>query len=242
MRRHLTYANVMATIALFFALAGGSYAATQLTTNSVGPTQLRKSAVTGRAIKDNSIKGADVDESSLAKVPSAKAADRATTAGTATTAASAASAQHASTADTATSAGSAATATSAATAANAAALGGLAANAYVLRCPAGTRALWGACLELDAHAPATPLDALADCSARGGRLPSWLELTWVSRQSDIVWAQGQGSMQYELTGESGNATNVQKTVLAIDRVGNKDNATADATTYRYRCVLAKVNG
>jgi hypothetical protein len=236
MRRHFTYANVIATLALFFALAGGSYAATQLAKNSVGPTQLRKSAVTGRAIKDNAVKGADVDESSLAKVPSAKAADRATSAATAT------SATTAGTATSATTAGSAATATTAATAADATALGGLDANAYKLRCPAGTRAIWGACLELAAHDPATPLDALADCSTRGGRLPSWLELSWVRRQGDIVWAAGAGSNQYELTGEANDPSAAARTVIAIDRGGNNAPATDDATAYRYRCVLAKVNG
>jgi hypothetical protein len=42
----LTYANVMATIAVFLALGGGAYAATQLPKNSVGTKQLKKEAVT----------------------------------------------------------------------------------------------------------------------------------------------------------------------------------------------------
>jgi hypothetical protein len=48
LRGKLTYANVVATIALFVALAGGTaFAATQmLPKNSVGPKQLRKDAVT----------------------------------------------------------------------------------------------------------------------------------------------------------------------------------------------------
>lgn len=41
-----TYSNVVATIALFFALAGGAYAATQLPKDSVGAAQLKKGAVT----------------------------------------------------------------------------------------------------------------------------------------------------------------------------------------------------
>jgi hypothetical protein len=47
-RGKLTYANVVATIALFIALAGGTaFAATQmLPKNSVGPKQLKKGAVT----------------------------------------------------------------------------------------------------------------------------------------------------------------------------------------------------
>jgi hypothetical protein len=42
----LTYANVMATIAVFIALGGASYAAMKLPKNSVGTEQLKKGAVT----------------------------------------------------------------------------------------------------------------------------------------------------------------------------------------------------
>jgi hypothetical protein len=42
----ITYANVMATIAVFVALGGGAYAATQLPKNSVGTGQLKAAAVT----------------------------------------------------------------------------------------------------------------------------------------------------------------------------------------------------
>jgi hypothetical protein len=50
LRRHLTYANVAATLALFLALGGAAYAATQLPKNSVGTNQLRKEAVTAAKI------------------------------------------------------------------------------------------------------------------------------------------------------------------------------------------------
>jgi hypothetical protein len=49
-RRHLTYANVAATLALFLALGGAAYAATQLPKNSVGTKQLKKGAVTAAKI------------------------------------------------------------------------------------------------------------------------------------------------------------------------------------------------
>jgi hypothetical protein len=42
----LTYANVMATIAVFIALGGGAYAALKVPANSVGSKQLKKKAVT----------------------------------------------------------------------------------------------------------------------------------------------------------------------------------------------------
>jgi hypothetical protein len=50
LRRHLTYANVAATLALFLALGGGAYAATQLPRNSVDTAQLKKEAVTAGKI------------------------------------------------------------------------------------------------------------------------------------------------------------------------------------------------
>src|SRR4051794_7969218 len=54
-RPHLTYANVMATIAVFVALGGGAYAAIKLPKNSVGTAQLKKNAVTGAKVKDGSL-------------------------------------------------------------------------------------------------------------------------------------------------------------------------------------------
>jgi hypothetical protein len=42
----LTYANVMATVAVFAALGGGAYAAIKLPANSVGSKQIKKKAVT----------------------------------------------------------------------------------------------------------------------------------------------------------------------------------------------------
>jgi hypothetical protein len=44
--RHLTFANVIACVALFVALGGAGYAATRLPRNSVGTRQLKKGAVT----------------------------------------------------------------------------------------------------------------------------------------------------------------------------------------------------
>ena len=84
-RPHLSYANVMSAIALFVALGGGAYAATSLPDDSVGTRQLKDHAVkhrklARRAVKadvvaPNSLRGAQIDESSLGKVPSAEHAD-----------------------------------------------------------------------------------------------------------------------------------------------------------------------
>ncbi len=64
-RSHLSYANITATLALFIALGGVSYAAVTLPKNSVGNAQVKKNAVTGSKVKDSSLTGSDVRNSSL---------------------------------------------------------------------------------------------------------------------------------------------------------------------------------
>lgn len=54
-RSRLTYANVVASIALFLALGGAAVAATALPKNSVGPKQLRTGAVHARNIAPQSV-------------------------------------------------------------------------------------------------------------------------------------------------------------------------------------------
>ena len=103
-RSHLTYANVMATIAVFIALGGGTTAVALSGSNTVqsddlGPGAQVKAAdvadnavngadvvdngltgadvqgLGGADVTDNSLRGADVNESTLGKVPSAANAD-----------------------------------------------------------------------------------------------------------------------------------------------------------------------
>ncbi|HVW45821.1 MAG TPA: hypothetical protein VHA76_02115 [Solirubrobacterales bacterium] len=152
LRDKLTYANVMATIAVFAALGGASYAATALPKNSVGTAQLRKGAVTGAKIGNGAVTtaklaagavtGSKVNLSSLGTVPSAahaSSADSATNAAHADSAGTAASADHAAQADSAAhatqadSATHAESATRAESAADADALDGLPASAFQTR-------------------------------------------------------------------------------------------------------------
>ena len=66
MRPKLTYANVVATLALFIAIGGASaFAASQLGKNSVGSKQLKKNAVTTAKIKNQAITAAKVKNSTL---------------------------------------------------------------------------------------------------------------------------------------------------------------------------------
>jgi hypothetical protein len=54
-RIRVTYANAVATIALFIALGGSSYAALALPKDSVGSRQLKAGAVTGKKIKNGAV-------------------------------------------------------------------------------------------------------------------------------------------------------------------------------------------
>jgi len=97
-RKRFTYANVMASIAVFLCLGGATaIAANQLSKNSVGTKQLKKnavtaakikknavttakiknSAITGAKVKDGSLSGADINAGTLATVPNAASANSA---------------------------------------------------------------------------------------------------------------------------------------------------------------------
>ncbi|HEX4307193.1 MAG TPA: hypothetical protein VHZ54_14250 [Solirubrobacterales bacterium] len=70
-RRHITYANVIATIALFVALGGSTYAAVKLSGRDI-----KAHSLTARNYRRGSITGSAVSEKTLGVVPSAKEALR----------------------------------------------------------------------------------------------------------------------------------------------------------------------
>jgi hypothetical protein len=61
----LTYANVMATVAVFLALGGGAYAALRVPKNSVGSRQLKKNSVNSSKVKDGTLTGNDFKKGSI---------------------------------------------------------------------------------------------------------------------------------------------------------------------------------
>lgn len=56
MARHLTYANVVATLALFIALGGGAYAAIKLPKNSVTTIQVKNGSLLAKDFKKGQLK------------------------------------------------------------------------------------------------------------------------------------------------------------------------------------------
>jgi hypothetical protein len=83
-RRRLTYANVVATLALFLALAGGTVYAARVAKKSVGPSQLKARAVTTAKIKANAVTTRKIRRNAVSNakikdgaIESLKVADRA---------------------------------------------------------------------------------------------------------------------------------------------------------------------
>jgi hypothetical protein len=71
LRRKLSFANVMATLAVFIALGGTSYAALELTGRDI-----RNGSLTARDLRQESLGGGRIKESRLGIVPRARDADR----------------------------------------------------------------------------------------------------------------------------------------------------------------------
>jgi hypothetical protein len=200
----LTYANVIASLALFVALGGASaFAASQLAKNSVGSRQLRSKSVTtgkialnavnGTKVAKGSLTGADINLAQLGTVPSAA---------------------------TATSAGNANT------------VGGHGAS-----CPAHTTLIRGLCFDTSSTEAANVVIASEACAARGGWLPTPLEL--YSTKGTLNLGTGTGTDKtftddvYNKPGEAAYRT------IVIDGAGALEEQELTASA-RYICVYPLV--
>ena len=174
-RPRFTYANVVATLALFVALGGSSYAALK---------------ISGRQIK----------ESNLSAVPRAR---------------------------------------------NAARLGGYPAERFLFRCPQGTIAVAGVCIETQAHPPVAYGTAVLECgsidtkSAAGRRLPTHNELQEAFTHQEIQPAAG-GELTSEVSVSSSEPGRVNDLYLEKGGVvGLTPDTFAGAKSYR--CVAPPLN-
>jgi hypothetical protein len=80
LRRHLSYANLTATVALFIALGGTSYAVLRIDSrdvvdNSLRSKDVRNQTLRGQDVRRNGIGGGAVKERALGVVPHAASAD-----------------------------------------------------------------------------------------------------------------------------------------------------------------------
>jgi hypothetical protein len=243
-RRHLTYANAMASIAVFIALGGGAYAAVQVNGKNIKPR-----SIAGKKLKNNTLSGKQINERRLGQVPRAARAQFATKAGSAGTAASAGvadsatSATRADTATTATRATRATTAdtattatnaTSAANADNAAALAGAPPSAYLVSCPATTTLYGGVCWDDASRTAAGWIAASDTCGELGGRLPTLSELVAYAQQPGTpVTVRHWSSDVIDLGGASPTVATSDATTHTGD---------PGSSSFAYRCVFYRTNG
>jgi hypothetical protein len=70
LRKRLTYANVMSTLAVFIALGGSSYAAF-----TINGATIKNRTIAGKKLRHNTLTRTQIKESRLSRVPRAKRAD-----------------------------------------------------------------------------------------------------------------------------------------------------------------------
>jgi hypothetical protein len=259
-RRHLSFANVVACLALFVALGGSAYAASQINGNeivkhSIGGGKLKNETITSKQVKKGSLNSSVINLSSLGTVPSAQTAVTATTAQTATSASTASSATTASTANTAStatratssetadsatnaghanSADSATTASHADTAGDAETVDGESAEELTVSCPPATELFGGMCWEESVRPTAFWIVAAKECGELGGRLPSVSEL--------VAYILQEGTQVSEQTWSAD---------IADVTVGGEQVVTSDETKrevigggsakHGYRCLFYRTN-
>lgn len=222
LRRHLTYANVMASIAVFLALGGVSYAAAtfngnQIIGGTVGAGKLKNGTLTSKQVKKDSLTGSVIEEASLGTVPQAQTAVSATTAGSASTAVSAE------------------TATSASTAGDADTLDGLTASQLQVACPAETELFGGMCWDENARTARGWIAASVECGQEGGRLPSLSELiAYVLQPDEQFTGPAWTSDVVEVTGPG-------DPVIATRDEGTTSSSPGSSGSFGYRCLFYRVN-
>ena len=74
LHEHISYANVMATLAVFIALGGSAYAVSQLPRNSVGAAQIKRNAVGTSEIRERTVRLGDISASARRSLRGAKGA------------------------------------------------------------------------------------------------------------------------------------------------------------------------
>lgn len=227
LRRHLSYANLMASIAVFLALGGVSYAAStfnggKIVNGTVGAKKLKNSTLTSTQVKANALTGSVINESTLSTVPTAQVATTAasaSTAGSAVTAQSAVTANHALAAD---------------TAGDAETLDGFSSKQLQVTCPAATELFGGMCWDQSTRPADDWIEASRECGNAGGRLPSLSELiAYVLQPGEQVSGQN-------WTGDVVDLVSGKETVLTSDEALTGATPSSPASL-AYRCLFYRVN-
>jgi hypothetical protein len=205
--KHLTYANVMSTIAIFMLLGGSAYAAgringSQLKNRSVSGKKLKNNSVYGAKLRNNSVDGGKLRPASVsgARIASNTLTDREVNMAKLGKIAKATTADNASKVD------------------------NKDASQLTVRCPSGTTDLGAACAETGERATATGYAATQTCTSAGGYLPKAAELTGADRAGKISIANTEWSSDWAGT----NGT-------TVDTNGVVGTAAVNSASQPYRC-------
>jgi hypothetical protein len=192
-RKRLTYANVMSSIAVFLVLGGATaFAATKIGANEIKANSIKtgkivKEAVTTSKIKNNAVSGSKLADGS---VNSAKIADG-----------SVAEVDLANEA-----VGNAKIKNGAVTASK------LASGLLSPACPSGTTSVGGLCFETSARPAAPYVSAIESCSGAGRLLPQASELIAVTKKSALPAQEWSASLFSTATGFAVNPDGTLTTV------------------------------
>jgi hypothetical protein len=209
--RHLSYANVVATLALFIALGGTSYAvlrvgSADVVDNSLRSKDIRNGTIRSRDVNNRGLRARDlrrntlgsavVKESALGVVPRATNADR---------------------------------------------VGGATADNLRVRCPTQTVAKAGVCIERSPRAPDGFLGAINQCDNAGRGLATMPELDRFARSNGPLPQSEWTSSVYQDPDNGANPADQLETVLVsgFGQVGyDRVNA---AVQHAFRCVALPSN-
>lgn len=212
LRERLTYSNITATLALFVALGGTSYAvlridSAQVVDNSLRSNDLRNNSVRSRDIRDGTIRAPDVrrdalgggvvKERSLSRVPRAADADR---------------------------------------------VGGATAQELHVRCPVDTLAKAGVCIEKVARQPDGFLGATNTCDNAGRGLPTMPQLDRLARSQGPLSAQGEWTASVYAYATGSGTTFDELEALVLSGSGDVSRERVFFTQqHAFRCVALPSN-
>jgi hypothetical protein len=212
LRSCLSYSNVVATIALFIALGGASYAVLHVSSsdvadNSLRSRDIRNNTLRSRDVRDRTIRERDVQrngltsgaikESALSTVPRASDAGR---------------------------------------------VGGLTADDLRLKCPGGTLAKAGVCIETSPRSPEGFASAAERCSQSGRGLPTFAQLDPFARSSGpLPQPEWTGSV-YRNTDQPGSTLAEQLEAVLLGGVGDVSYGLVNSPAqHAFRCVALPSN-
>jgi len=212
-RGHITYANVTATLALFIAIGGSSYAALrigsrEIVDNSVRSGDIRNNHVRSRDIRNRTLLGRDVrhdalgsaqiSEERLGPVPTALNAER---------------------------------------------LDGLTVLDLKLRCPSDTIARAAGCIEMGPRVATAFPNAVATCGNAGRRLPDYAELTETGQTGGNISPSGEWTSSVYRNSQTAGPPSDQLEVVVVttDPEGVRYERAITADQLPFRCVALPSN-